>query len=206
MDVESVPKFAKPPAQRRRSHGCRNACLAPVAVLVLIAVLIVILAFTVFKAKHPVTTVNSAKLRNLQVSVSIAPLGINLNVTVDVDISVKNPNRVAFKYENSTCLLNYRGEQVGEAPVPAGEIGAGRTKQMNLTLNVLANRFLSNSQAMSDFLSGVLPLNTYTKMPGTVTILGLFKVHVVSTTSCDLSVLVSNSTLGNQQCRYETKL
>ncbi|KAF8007582.1 hypothetical protein BT93_K1550 [Corymbia citriodora subsp. variegata] len=206
MDVESAPKFAKPSAPPRRSHWCRNVCISLLAVLVLIVVLIVILAFTVFKAKHPVTTVNSAKLKNLDVSLSAAPLGINLNVTLDVDISVKNPNKVGFKYGNSTCLLNYRGEQVGDVPIPAGEIGADRTKEMNLTLTVLANRFLSNSQAYSDILSGVLPLNTYTKMSGKVTIMGLFKVHVVSTTSCDLSVFVSNRTVGNQQCKYKTKL
>lgn len=206
MDVESAPKFAKPTAPPKRRHGCRNACIALVVILLLIVVLIVILAFTVFKAKHPVTTVNSTKVRSLKASVSIAPLGLNLNVTLDVDISVKNPNKVGFKYEDSTCLLNYRGEQVGEVPIPADEIGADQTKQMNLTLTVLANRFLSNSQAYSDFLSGVLPLNTYTKMSGKVTIMGLFKVHVVATTSCDLSVYVSNSTVGNQQCKYKTKL
>ncbi|XP_048139136.1 uncharacterized protein LOC115752521 [Rhodamnia argentea] len=206
MDVESGPKPAKSRPPPERSHRCRNICISLVAILVLIVVLIVILAFTVFKAKHPVTTVNSVKLKNLQVSLSVAPLGLNLNVTLDVDLSIKNPNKVGFKYKNSTALLNYRGELVGEVPIPAGEISADRTKQMNVSLTVLANRLLSNSQAYTDFLSGVLTLNTYTKMSGKVTIMGLFKVHVVSTTSCDLSVFVSNRTVGDQHCRYKTQL
>lgn len=206
MDVESAPNPAKSRAPPERSHRCRNICISLIVILVLIVVLIVILAFTVFKAKHPVTTVNSVKLKNLQVSLSIAPVGLNLNVTLDVDLSVKNPNKAGFKYKNSTALLNYRGELVGEVAIPAGEISADRTKQMNVTLTLLANRFLSNSQAYSDYLSGVLPLNTYTKMSGKVTIMGLFKFHVISTTSCDLSVFVSNRTVGNQQCKYKTQL
>ncbi|KAI6673355.1 hypothetical protein NL676_001261 [Syzygium grande] len=206
MDVESAPKPGKPRGPAKRGRGCRNICIALVAALVLVAVLIVILAFTVFKAKHPVTTVNSAKLEKLEVSLSVAPLGLHLNVTLDVDISVKNPNKVGFKYKNSTTVLNYRGKPVGEVPLPADEIGADGTKRMNLTLTVMADRFLSNSHAYTDVLSGVLPLNTYTKMSGKVTIMGLFKVHVVSTTSCDLSVFVSNRTVGDQRCTYKTKL
>ncbi|KAI3437458.1 LEA_2 domain-containing protein [Psidium guajava] len=206
MDVESAPNPAKPRAPPERSHRCRNICISLVVIFVLIVVLIVILAFTVFKAKHPVTTVNSVKLKNLQASLGIAPIGLKLNVTLDVDLSVKNPNKAGFKYGNSTALLNYRGEQVGEVAIPAGKISADQTKQMNVTLTVLANRFLSNPQVITDYLSGVLPLSTYTKMSGKVTIMGLFKFRVVSTTTCDLSLFVSNRTVGNQQCKYKTKL
>ncbi|KAF8007583.1 hypothetical protein BT93_K1551 [Corymbia citriodora subsp. variegata] len=208
MDVQSAPKPpAKPPAPPpRRSHGCRNACIALMAAVVLIVALIVILAFTVFKAKRPVTTVNSTKLKDLDASPHLAPLGLHLNVTLDVDISVKNPNKVGFKYENSTCLLNYRGEQVAEVRIPAGEIGADRTKQMNVTLVVLADRLLSNSHAYSDYLSGVVPLSTYMNMSGKVTIMGLIKVHVVSMTSCNLSALVHERIVVNLQCTKKTEL
>ncbi|KAK3405052.1 uncharacterized protein LOC104425141 [Eucalyptus grandis] len=206
MDVESAPKPAKPPAPPRRSHRCRNVCIALVAVLALIVVLIVILAFTVFKAKRAETKVSSAKFKNLRVSLKGAPVGFDLNVTLDIEVSVKNPNKVGFKYENSTCLLNYRGEQVGEVPIPAGEIGADQTKQMNLTLTVMADRFLSKSQAYLDYLSRVLPISTYTNMSGKVTFMGLFKVHVVSTSSCDLNLFLSNNTVGIQHCSSDTKL
>lgn len=77
---------------------------------------------------------------------------------------------------------------------------------MNLTLTLMADRFFSNSQAISDARSGKLPLNTFTKISGKVSVLKIFNVHVVSSSSCDFIVDIRNRTLGDQQCQYKTKL
>lgn len=184
----------------------RKVCIIVTGVLIAIALVIVILAFTVFKAKHPVTTVDSLKLEDFDVSLDIAKLRVNLNVTLDVDVSVYNPNKVGFKYSNSTAHLIYRGQLVGEVPLPAGEISSGETKVLNLTLTLMADRLLSNSQLYSDITSGTLPLNTFVRISGKVSILGFIKVHVVSSTSCDFVVNTSTRAVGNQVCQYKTKL
>uniref|UniRef100_A0A5B7BSR5 Putative Harpin-induced 1 n=1 Tax=Davidia involucrata TaxID=16924 RepID=A0A5B7BSR5_DAVIN len=188
--------------RRRR----RNICFVVIAVILAVALLILILALTVFKAKTPVTTVNSVALKDLDFSLDIVRLRVHLNVTLDVNISVKNKNKVGFKYTNSSALLKYRGQVVGEVPLPARKIAADRTLPMNLTLTVLADRLLSNPNVYSDVSSGTLPLTTSTRLSGKVYILKLFKFHVVSYTSCELTINVMSRTVDDQRCKYKTKL
>ncbi|KAI9154177.1 hypothetical protein LWI28_022116 [Acer negundo] len=189
-----------------RGHKGRNICMGILLGIIVIIIIVVILAFTVFKAKRPVIQIDSIALDDLSVSLDIARLRVNINVTVDTDISVKNPNKVGFNYAPSYALLNYKGQLIGEVPIPAGKISAGETAGMNLTLTLMADRLLSNSEVYSDVLSGALPLNTYTKISGKVSILNIFKVHVVSSSSCDFTVNISNRTVGDRLCKYKTKL
>ncbi|GLT41692.1 hypothetical protein SLA2020_157360 [Shorea laevis] len=185
----------------------RNPCFIAIAVLLAVGLVILILALTVFKPKNPVTKINSVALRNLEVGLDLPRLGVSLNVTLDVDVSVKNRNKVGFKYKNSSAELNYRGKLVGEVPIPAGEISPDETVGMNLTVTVMADRLLSDSsQLLSDVRSGVLPINTQTRISGKVKLLNLFKIKVVSTTSCDVKIFISNRTTGDQDCKYKTQL
>ncbi|KAK4773091.1 hypothetical protein SAY87_028110 [Trapa incisa] len=193
-------------ARSRRRRRWIICCAVGVGVLVAVVLLIVILAFTVFKAKRPVTTVNSVSLENLGISVDVLRLRVQLNLTLDLGITVENPNKVGFRYKNSSAQLNYRGQIVGEVPIPADKISAGERKPINLTLTLLADRLLSDSQVYSDVLSGELPLNTYTKISGKVLLMNIFRIHAVTTASCDLTLFVSSRTIGNQQCQYKTKL
>ncbi|XP_022734270.1 late embryogenesis abundant protein At1g64065-like [Durio zibethinus] len=190
----------------KRRLRLRNICFGVMGVLIFIIILIVILAFTVFKAKRPVTTIDSVSLSNLKVSLDLARLQVLLNATLDVDLSIKNPNKVGFKYKDSTAQLNYRGQQVGEVPIPAGKISADETVPMNLTLTVMADRLISDSKFLSDVRGGELPLNTFTKIAGKVNVLNMFKIHVVSSTSCNFIVFLSNSSVGDQDCKYKTNL
>ncbi|XP_065853111.1 uncharacterized protein [Euphorbia lathyris] len=200
---EELQSLPKPKSKHRR----RNICLGvTVAVIVLIVLIIVILAFTVFKAKEPKTSVESITVENLKMSLDVARLGVDLNITLGVDLSVKNPNKVGFKYKNGSALLNYRGELVGEVPIPAGKIGSDETRPMNVSVTVMADRLISNSQLYSDVISGVLMFNSLVKLSGKVSILKIFKVSVDTTTNCDFTVFVSNQTVGDQNCNSKTKL
>ncbi|KAG2668096.1 hypothetical protein I3843_15G139700 [Carya illinoinensis] len=194
----STPTLA---SSRKRRKTC---CLAVIGTTIGIVILIVILAFTVFKAKRPVTTFDDLSIKDLDFSFDIARLAVRLNVTLDVDVSVKNPNKVGFKYSNSTVILNYRGELVGEAPLLPDKISAGETKHMNLSLTVLADRLLFNTKLYSDVTSGILPFNTYIKLPGKVKIL-FFNIHATTSSSCDFDIYISNRTISEQRCKYKTK-
>ncbi|XP_030543914.1 uncharacterized protein LOC115750584 [Rhodamnia argentea] len=207
MEVASAPPMpVERPKDGKRSNRCRNICAAVSAVTVIVALVILILALTVFKAKKPVITVNSVNLKDLDVSFDMARMSALLNMTVDADLSVRNPNRVGFKYTNSTALLGYRGDPVGDAPIPAGRISADSTEEMKIVVTVMADRLLSNRRAFSDVMGGVLPFTTYAKISGKVSILSVFKIHVTSAVSCDINVFISNRTIDDHQCKYETKL
>ncbi|KAF5469393.1 hypothetical protein F2P56_013474 [Juglans regia] len=209
MDVEGKALKAggsssspNPASSRKRRKTC---CLAVIGTVIGIVLLIVILAFTVFKAKRPVTTFEDLSIKDLDFSIDITRLAVRLNITLDVDVSVKNPNKVGFKYSNSTALLNYRGKLVGEAPLLADKISAGETKHMNLSVTILADRLLSNmTEIFSDVNSDVLPLNTYIKLSGKVKIL-FFKIHATTSTTCDFNIYISNRTINEQRCEYKTK-
>ncbi|MBA0613119.1 hypothetical protein Godav_013628 [Gossypium davidsonii] len=162
----------------RKRRKRRNICFGAIALLVFIIILIIILAFTVFKAKRPVTTVDSVSLSDLNFSVDLARFRVLLNATLDVDLSIKNPNKVGFKYRDSNAQLNYRGQQIGEAPIPAGKISADQTVPMNLTLTVMADRLIYNSRFFSDVTTGgVLPLYAVTRISGKVNVMNLFKIQ-----------------------------
>ncbi|BFG36657.1 hypothetical protein CerSpe_229310 [Prunus speciosa] len=191
---------------RRQTRKCRNICLAVTAVVLVATVVLVILCLTVFKAKDPETTINSVVLKDLDVALNIPRLSVDVNFTLDVDLSVNNPNKVGFKYKKGNALLNYRGELVGQALIGSGEISADQTKPMNVTLTIMADRFLGKSELFSDVVAGTLPLNTLTKIWGKAVILGIFKVHLIATSSCDFSINVSNKTVGEQKCTQKTKL
>nr|XP_033511526.1 uncharacterized protein LOC108944785 isoform X1 [Nicotiana tomentosiformis] len=205
MDVESKQgnkSTGMTPPPNYGSRRGRNCCFICLAILLLLGLLFLILGLTVFKAKKPVITVNSVSLRDFSVDI----LQVHLNVTLQVDLSVKNPNRVGFKYDSTSAILQYKGQVVGDAPIPSGGIGSRETRPMNITLTVMADRLFSNSSLYSDFRSGsgMVPLTTYVKLSGVVRV--LFKIHVKTTTSCDLYIDVLNRKLANQTCHYKTKL
>ncbi|KAK4775900.1 hypothetical protein SAY87_023861 [Trapa incisa] len=207
MEVEKEKQMeVRGEARSRRRRRWTICCAVTVGVLVAVVLLIVILAFTVFKAKRPVTSVNSVSLENLDFSLDVLRVRVDLNLTLDLGITVENPNKVGFRYKNSSALLNYRGKMVGEVPIPADEISAGEKKPINLTLTLLADRLLGDPQVYSDVFSGELPLNTYTKISGKVLLMNIFRIQVDSTASCDLTLYLSSRTVGNQQCKYKTKL
>ncbi|XVF65720.1 hypothetical protein PTKIN_Ptkin09bG0272200 [Pterospermum kingtungense] len=204
MEEEQRGSSAANALKRRRKR--RNICFGMMGVLIFIVILILILAFTVFKPKHPIITTNSVSLSNLRFSVDLARLRVFLNATLDVDLWIRNPNKVGLKYTDSSAQLNYRGQQVGEAPIPAGKISADETVPMNLTLTVMADRLVSDSRFFSDVSGGQLALNAFAKVSGKVNILKIFKIHVISSSSCDVTVFLFNSSVGDQDCKYKTKL
>lgn len=192
------------PKQGTRSTRCRCICLSVTAVILALGLLFLILGLTVFKAKHPVTTVNSVTLQDLDFSFDITRLRVFLNVTLDANVSIKNPNRVGFKYRDSTAILRHRGNDVGSVPVPAGRIGSKSTKSMNLTLTIMADRLMSDASVYSDAVSGTLPFQTYVRISGKVRI--VVSIHVVSKATCDFDINLVNQTLSNMNCHYKTKL
>ncbi|GLT51182.1 hypothetical protein SLA2020_246110 [Shorea laevis] len=184
----------------------RNPCFLAIAILLAVVILILILACTVFKVKKPKTTIDSITLDDLSVSLYSYRLGVSLNATIDVGLSIKNPNGIGIKYKNATALLNYRGTQVGQVTIPAGEISAHDTVGVNMTLTIFADRFLSESkQLYSDVKAGSLPLNTYIRISGKVKLL-FFKIKVIATASCDFTIDISKKSAADQKCKHKTKL
>ncbi|GFP87387.1 hypothetical protein PHJA_000882400 [Phtheirospermum japonicum] len=158
MDIEAESSSCRPPKPEDRlmtpapkpksRRRCKCICLSVVAVILGLGLLFLILGLTVFKVKKPITTIDSVSIQDLDLSLDVARLRVLLNVTLDLGVAVTNPNRVGFKYGDSTCYIRYKGNDVAEVYVPAGSIGARDTSSMNLTLTLMADRLLSNSASL----------------------------------------------------------
>ncbi|KAL8206012.1 hypothetical protein R6Q57_009563 [Mikania cordata] len=192
---------------RKRRRRRWIICLSLIAIIILlVALIIIILAFTVFKAKKPITTVNSVAVKDLDASVTLIPLRVSLNVSLGLDITIKNPNKVRVKFRNSSAILYYKGDVVGDVPIPSGEIGSDGSKQLNLTLTVFADRLLTNTNVYGEILGGNLTVSTYTRITGKARVLNLFNIRIVSISSCDLDISISDRRVSNQTCRNSNKI
>ncbi|KAH0470992.1 hypothetical protein IEQ34_000715 [Dendrobium chrysotoxum] len=184
----------------------RRCILISLAIFLFIVLLFVILGVTVFRVREATTTVNSVKLGGFKAGFNLPNLGVDLNVTLDLDLTAHNPNHASFRYGESSAELFYKGSQVGEAAIPPGQINAGGSERMNVSVTIFAGRLIGDSALYSDVLSGSLVFQTTTRIPGRVSVLGIFKHHIVTYSSCDVTVNVSSRTADNSNCRYKAKL
>ncbi|CAL9044056.1 uncharacterized protein LOC135673288 [Musa acuminata AAA Group] len=192
--------------EHRHHRWCSRRCvIISVAVILGIALLLLILGLTVFRPRHTVTTINSVHLGALRVGLDVPHLSVDLNVTLDLDITATNPNRASFRYDTGNAELFYHGGLVGEAVIPPGRVGAEGSVRTNVSLTVMADRLISDATLYKDVISGSVPFSTNTRLPGTVTILGVFKHHMVAYTMCNITVSVQSRSVENSDCRYKTK-
>ncbi|KAJ6846789.1 uncharacterized protein M6B38_283280 [Iris pallida] len=193
--------------QHRSRRRLRICVLVTVAVLISLFLLILILALTVFRPRHAVTTVESVRLAGLNAGFSLPNLSLDLNLTLLLSVAVYNPNRVSFRYaDGGSADLRYRDRLVGEAVIPPGGIGSRGSAHLDVTLTVLAGRLIGDSEVYADLAGGSVALVTYTTLPGRVSVLGIIRKHLVSYTTCDVTVDVRNRTVSSSDCRYKTKL
>ena len=191
-----------------RRHGRLRLCvLVTLAAVILLFVLLLVLALTVFRARHAVTTINSIRLASLNAGLDLPNFSVDLNVTLALEVIVYNPNHVNFRYlDGGTAELYYRSKHVGEAVIPPGDIGAKGTETIGVVLTVLAGHLIRDASVYADVIAGSVDLTTYTTIAGKVAIFGVFKHHVVSYATCDVTVNIRNRTVENSNCRYKTKL
>ncbi|CAH8353041.1 unnamed protein product [Eruca vesicaria subsp. sativa] len=191
---------------KRKKRNLKICICVTLIILLLIFIVLLILGLTLFKPKNPTATVDSVLVDQLRTSVDALNLKANLNLTLQAHLTLKNPNRVGFSFGSTSALLSYKGQLVGEAPLPANRVGAQKTLRMNVKLTLMADRLLSESEVFSDVMSGSIPVNTFVKVAGKVHVFNIFKISVKSSVSCDVTISVSSRNVTSQQCKYSTKL
>ncbi|XP_061349924.1 late embryogenesis abundant protein At1g64065 [Gastrolobium bilobum] len=180
-------------------------CACPLAFLLLLAIVIIALIFTVFRIKDPIIKMNGVKVTKLELVNSITPKpGVNMSLIAD--ISVKNPNVASFRYSNTTTTLYYHGIMVGEARGPPGRAKARRTIRMNVTVDVITDRIMSSPDLTTELGSGLLTMNSFSRVPGRVKILNLFKKHIVVKMNCTTTFNISTRAIEEQNCKRKVKL
>ncbi|TKY45814.1 Late embryogenesis abundant protein [Spatholobus suberectus] len=148
---------------------------------------------------------NGVKITKLELVNTITPKP-GANMSLIADVSVKNPNVASFRYSNTTTSLYYRGVMVGEARGPPGRAKARRTIRMNVTVDVITDRIISIPDFGTDLGSGLLTMCSFSRVPGQVKILNLFKRHVVVKMNCSTTFNISTRAIKEQSCQRKVKL
>ncbi|EEF50597.1 late embryogenesis abundant protein At1g64065 [Ricinus communis] len=190
--------------KKTRRRRCIKCCGCITASLLVPAIVIVILIFTVFRVKDPTIKLNNVIITHMELINNTIPKP-GTNISLVADLSVKNPNIVSFKYDNTTSALYYHGVLVGEARGPPGHSKARRTMRLNATIDLVADKLISNPNLNTDAATGLLTVDSYTKLPGKVKIL-IIKKHVTIKMNCSLTVNISSQAIQSQKCKNKVDL
>ncbi|XP_010251606.1 PREDICTED: late embryogenesis abundant protein At1g64065-like [Nelumbo nucifera] len=199
---EDEATFYSKKLRRRKYIKC---CGCITALLLLPAIAIIVLAFTVFRVREPEIKMNSVKIDGLELVSGIIS-GTSINMSLTADVSVKNPNFASFRFGNASTTVYYRGTVVAEARNPPGHAKARRTLRMNVTVDVITDRLISNPNLISDISSRMLAMSTYTRIGGRVNILKIVKRHVTVKMNCTMTVNITSQAIQDQNCRRHVKL
>lgn len=190
---------------KSRNRRCLKCCGCFAAFMLIQAVVIVVLIFTVFRVREPRINLNRVIITRLElINGSIPKPGVNMSLVADV--SVKNPNVASFKYSNTTTTLYYHGTVVGEAHGPPGRARPRRTTRMNITVDIIPDRLMSSPNLSTDLTSGVLPMSSYSRIPGRVKMLKIIKKHVTVKMTCTMTVNISSQAIQEQKCKRKVNL
>ncbi|KAJ4840773.1 hypothetical protein Tsubulata_021340 [Turnera subulata] len=187
----------------RVSRGLKICALVTALFVVIIAVVLIILYFTVFKPRQPTITPQPVILENFRWS--FFPIEV-LNITLGIAVTIDNHNYGSFKYDNSTAYLSYDGNVIGEAPVAADKIPARGKHNVSTTLTIYGDKLLKDDKFKRElFLGSILNFTSASTLHGKVTVLKLFKAKATSFTTCNVSIFVQD--LGAESvCKSKVRL
>lgn len=194
------------PVKRLRRRKVIKCCGCITASVLLLAVIIVVLIFTVFKVKDPIIRMNGIKTTKLELINNNTTPKPGTNMSFVADVSVKNPNFVSFRYTNTTTTLYYHDSIVGEARSPPGLARARRTARMNVSMDIITDNLMSSSNFSKELGSGILSMRSYSRVPGQARILKIFKKHVVVKMNCFITFNVSGLAIQDLKCKRKVKL
>ncbi|GMY30436.1 late embryogenesis abundant protein At1g64065-like [Fagus crenata] len=180
-----------------------KCCGCFTALLLILAVLIIVLAFTVFHIRDPMVRINALRIQNLELA--NGTVRQDVNITLIAGVSVKNPNAASFIYSNSTTTIYYHGVMVGEARIPSGKAKARHTMSMNITVDIIPSKVLAVPSLKSDLFSGGLNMSSHTKMRGQVKILNIAKKNVVVNINCTMTYNFSSQAIQDQNCHPDIR-
>ncbi|CAH1451360.1 unnamed protein product [Lactuca virosa] len=180
---------------------CTVCCGIIAAVVLIIAVVMIVLGFTVLHIKNPKLRMNSVAIIGLDQVNSTDLLNRNANLTVVADVSMKNTNVEKFKFETFNSSLVYRETVVGVADVPGGVVDARKTMRLKVVYEMMMAKMAGDPQFGSDFTAGKLMVRSYTRVNGRVNILNIIKRKVTVTMNCSIAINVTSWGIADQDCK-----
>ncbi|KMZ69571.1 harpin-induced like protein 18 [Zostera marina] len=158
--------------------------------IIVFIVVILTLAFTVYKVRGPLMKVNSVAIQKIT----------NSSISANVNVSVKNLNQVTYYFDKTTTSVYYNNNLIGVTYQPAGKAPARRTYKMNVTMELPLDKLNAIiGGGISVGKDGGVDIDSATIVAGHVNILSLRR-HVDVGMNCTVKVSVVNLTILDQTC------
>jgi Late embryogenesis abundant protein len=189
-DASATSTPSKFHVNRRHIIYLCGCCTGTTAIL---GFVILILYFTVLKVRDPTLALNSVKVDKFRFNTSMSQQNfISANVTLVSEISIKNPNMVSFNFDRTVTKFDYHEDTIGVAYAPAGRLGAQKATKLNVTMDVLADRIMEDSNVTANILfDGELGLTSYTSVKGRASVFGLCKKDMEVGLNCSIVLRIS---------------
>ncbi|KAL1211792.1 hypothetical protein V5N11_023782 [Cardamine amara subsp. amara] len=167
---------------------------------------ILILTQTVFKPKHPILQTLSSTVEDVSTHVS-PPTMIQINFTLTLQMLISNPNLADFEYKTVENMVYYREKLVGNLTLPSSTLPAKGQVILPCPLVLQIDKFSANiGDIIQDIVQGKIVMETKARMPGRITLLGLFKVNLDTISHCTLVLAFPSMVVEKQVCSLGTKL
>ncbi|XP_010464163.1 PREDICTED: uncharacterized protein LOC104744760 [Camelina sativa] len=187
----------------------RNVCyIVSVIIFILLALSMIglILAQTVFKPKHPILQTVSSTVEGVSTNL-LPPDQIQVNFTLTLEMLLTNPNVADVTYKTVENLVYYRDTLVGNLSLPSSTLPAKGSVMLACPLVLQIDKFVVNlGDIAQDILHGKIVMETKARMPGEITLLGIFKTHMDSLSHCNLVLGFPSMKVLEQVCDLKTKL
>ncbi|CAH8361578.1 unnamed protein product [Eruca vesicaria subsp. sativa] len=177
-----------------------------ISLLFVTFMIILILALTAFKPKHPVLQTVSSTVEAVSTDIS-PPLDVQLNFTLTLQLMISNPNLADFEFNTVENLVYYRNGLVGKLTLPSSTLPAKGSTLLSCPLVLQIDKFVANiSDILQDILQKKIEIETKSNMPGKITVLGIFKAHLNTFSHCKLVLSFPSMKVETQVCELKTKL
>lgn len=166
-------------ARRRKTYVKCCGCAA--AIIVITAVALIILAFTLFHVRGL-----TIRVITLSGASNLAAAAAGDNVTLVAEVSIRNPNAGTFRYKDAPTTVFYGGQAVGSGRSPGRAIGPRSTVRANVTMEVAPSEVLAAPRFADDVAAGALRLESFTRIEGRVKIANIVKRNIVVEMNCTI--------------------
>ncbi|CAN1165180.1 hypothetical protein LINPERPRIM_LOCUS33600 [Linum perenne] len=184
--------------KRNRNPVLRVCCISATVVILITAIVLVTLAFTVFKPHNPEVVLYPVGLSKIQMEDFIS----KDNVTSEMIMSIHNRNYASFRFENATSNITYNGEQVGEVPIMQGKMPARSVMNISTSATLMVEKLRANPKAINDLLGGSLNFTAKVTMHGKMSMMKqTIKKRGWVYTECYLTMYVNETPIrGDSWC------
>ncbi|XP_022775873.1 uncharacterized protein LOC111317722 [Durio zibethinus] len=186
-------------------RGLKICCGVTAIFLVIIAIVVTTLAFTLFKPKHPEITVYPQGLENIAFGLGGFFNATSVNATVGLILSINNRNYGSFKFKNTTAFVDYRGDVVAEVTIEQSLVPAHGKVNISASADIMVDRLITNTTFLADVLAGSVNFTMDTTVHGKVTVFKVLKFHASVPNRCDISIFILSQSF-ESTCRTKLKL